>query len=70
LELWDRVEDLDRYLGFLSRRDQMKVAWQFTARDAVKNDPSRREPEVVCKFFYEEFFTVASGEPRLARARR
>jgi hypothetical protein len=25
---------------------------------------SRREPEVVCKFFYEGFFTAASGEPR------
>jgi hypothetical protein len=42
----------------------MKIARQFTAWDASRGDPSRREPEVVCKFFYEGFFTAASGEPR------
>jgi len=27
---------------FLSRRDRVIVAWQFTARDDVREDPSRR----------------------------
>jgi hypothetical protein len=46
------------------------VAWHEMPGLRPPNNPSRREPEVVCKFFYEEFFTAASGEPRLARAVR
>ena len=33
----------------LSRRDSVTVAWQFTARNAFKKDPSRRvRSELVC----------------------
>jgi hypothetical protein len=41
-----------------------KATWHEVPGIGVDYDPSCREPEVVCKFFYEGFFTAASGEPR------